>query len=145
MHYDPDALLLTAVEFDHADIYRDLAHVKGAFTTLLQRTRRDAPVVASADFAEARAVALRAAGRSSSSGRPRRRLAAEDVVDGGAATRFTIVTPERRRLAAACRAPGLMNVVNALGVTALATAIGVPLEGALAAIESFRGVGGARK
>ncbi len=141
MHYDPDALLLTAVEFDHADIYRDLAHVKGAFTTLLQRTRRDAPVVASADFAEARAVAA-ASGRPVVlfGAAPDADWRAEDVVDGGAATRFTIVTPERRRLAAACRAPGLMNVVNALGVTALATAIGVPLEGALAAIESFRGV-----
>ena len=31
LHYDPDALLLNAIEFDHADIYRDLDHVKSAF------------------------------------------------------------------------------------------------------------------
>ena len=31
LHYRPDTLLLTAVEFDHADIYRDVDAVKAAF------------------------------------------------------------------------------------------------------------------
>jgi UDP-N-acetylmuramate: L-alanyl-gamma-D-glutamyl-meso-diaminopimelate ligase len=50
LHYDPDALLLNAIEFDHADIYRDLDHVKSAFRTLLERLRPTAVVAASADF-----------------------------------------------------------------------------------------------
>ncbi|HTA85836.1 MAG TPA: UDP-N-acetylmuramate:L-alanyl-gamma-D-glutamyl-meso-diaminopimelate ligase [Silvibacterium sp.] len=35
MHYFPDALILTHVEFDHADIYRDLDAVKTAFKRLV--------------------------------------------------------------------------------------------------------------
>lgn len=35
MHYFPDALILTHVEFDHADIYRDLESVKVAFKRLV--------------------------------------------------------------------------------------------------------------
>ncbi len=35
MHYFPDALILTHVEFDHADIYRDLDQVKTAFNRLV--------------------------------------------------------------------------------------------------------------
>jgi UDP-N-acetylmuramate: L-alanyl-gamma-D-glutamyl-meso-diaminopimelate ligase len=35
MHYFPDALILTHVEFDHADIYRDLDAVKTAFQRLV--------------------------------------------------------------------------------------------------------------
>ena len=31
LHYCPDATVLTSVEFDHADIYRDLDHVRSAF------------------------------------------------------------------------------------------------------------------
>ena len=62
LHYDPDALLLNAIEFDHADIYRDLDHVKGAFRTLLERMRPGAVVAASADFPEVRAV-VEASGR----------------------------------------------------------------------------------
>ncbi len=141
LHYAPDALLLTAVEFDHADIYRDLAHVKHAFTELLRRTAATSPVVVSADFPEARAV-VAASGRDAITFG----LAADaawravDLGDTGRATRFTIVTPSGRRLAAACPGPGAMNVVNALGVVALASAIGVPEAGALATLATFRGV-----
>ena len=43
-------LLLTAVEFDHADIYRDLDAVKAAFRKLLGLLRPGAPLVACGDF-----------------------------------------------------------------------------------------------
>lgn len=36
IHYRPRSVILTSVEFDHADIYRDLDHVKEAFTMLLK-------------------------------------------------------------------------------------------------------------
>jgi UDP-N-acetylmuramate: L-alanyl-gamma-D-glutamyl-meso-diaminopimelate ligase len=35
LHYFPDAAILTSVEFDHADIYKDLAEVKTAFKRLV--------------------------------------------------------------------------------------------------------------
>ncbi len=141
LHYDPDALLLTAVEFDHADIYRDLAHVKSAFTELLRRTASASPVVVSADFPEALAV-VEASGRSAITFGLSAHAAwrADGVGDTGAATRFTIVTPDGRRLPAACPGPGAMNVANALGVVALASAIGVAEDDAVAALASFRGV-----
>src|ERR1700684_2891325 len=34
MHYFPDSLILTSVEFDHADIYKDLEAVETAFKRL---------------------------------------------------------------------------------------------------------------
>ncbi len=37
LHYFPDALILTHVEFDHADIYADLAAVKTAFKRLVNQ------------------------------------------------------------------------------------------------------------
>ena len=40
LHYDPDALLLNAIEFDHADIYRDLDHVKSAPSMPVDSSRR---------------------------------------------------------------------------------------------------------
>jgi len=36
LHYAPRYTMFTGVEFDHADIYRDLAHVKSAFAKFLQ-------------------------------------------------------------------------------------------------------------
>jgi UDP-N-acetylmuramate: L-alanyl-gamma-D-glutamyl-meso-diaminopimelate ligase len=46
MHYFPDALILTHVEFDHADIYRDLEQVKTAFKRLVNLVPRRGRVVA---------------------------------------------------------------------------------------------------
>src|SRR3984957_6825414 len=46
MHYFPDALILTHVEFDHADIYRDLHAVKTAFKRLVNLVPRRGQVVA---------------------------------------------------------------------------------------------------
>jgi UDP-N-acetylmuramate: L-alanyl-gamma-D-glutamyl-meso-diaminopimelate ligase len=36
VHYRPKHVILTSVEFDHADIYKDLDHVKSAFKRLMQ-------------------------------------------------------------------------------------------------------------
>ncbi len=46
MHYFPRALILTHVEFDHADIYPDLAAVKTAFKRLVNLVPRSGRVVA---------------------------------------------------------------------------------------------------
>ena len=37
LHYGARTLLITSVEFDHADIYRDLDHVKEAFRSLVAK------------------------------------------------------------------------------------------------------------
>ncbi|MGA7884187.1 MAG: Mur ligase family protein [Acidobacteriaceae bacterium] len=46
MHYFPDALILTHVEFDHADIYADLDSVKTAFQRLVNLVPRRGRIVA---------------------------------------------------------------------------------------------------
>ena len=32
LHYRPHTAIVTSIEFDHADIYRDLAHCQGPFS-----------------------------------------------------------------------------------------------------------------
>ncbi len=46
LHYFPDALILTHVEFDHADIYADLPAVKTAFKRLVNLVPRRGRIVA---------------------------------------------------------------------------------------------------
>jgi UDP-N-acetylmuramate: L-alanyl-gamma-D-glutamyl-meso-diaminopimelate ligase len=61
MHYFPDGLILTHVEFDHADIYVDLAAVKTAFKRLVNLVPRRGLIVAydgSANVTECVAGAL---------------------------------------------------------------------------------------
>jgi UDP-N-acetylmuramate: L-alanyl-gamma-D-glutamyl-meso-diaminopimelate ligase len=45
-HYLPNDVILTSVEFDHADIYADLAAVKRAFSGLISRIRPNGRLIA---------------------------------------------------------------------------------------------------
>ena len=51
LHYSPDAAILTSVEFDHADIYRDLDHVRDAFGRLISQIRPESLLVSVDDDA----------------------------------------------------------------------------------------------
>lgn len=46
LHYFPDSVILTSVEFDHADIYKDLDAVKTAFKRLVNLVPRRGKIVA---------------------------------------------------------------------------------------------------
>src|SRR5271169_6132092 len=46
LHYFPDGLILTSVEFDHADIYKDLDAVETAFKRLVNLIPRRGRIVA---------------------------------------------------------------------------------------------------
>ncbi|MBI2963733.1 MAG: UDP-N-acetylmuramate:L-alanyl-gamma-D-glutamyl-meso-diaminopimelate ligase [Deltaproteobacteria bacterium] len=141
LHYEPRGLILTSVEFDHADIYRDLRQVTDAFVALLRIVPSEAPVVVCADFGHAEAV-VREAGR----GAERFGLAANadwravDLRDEDGWTRFSVRFAGRAEADLRLRLMGEMNARNALGVYALCRRLGLPGEAIRPGLESFRGV-----
>lgn len=60
LHYRPVTAILTSVEFDHADIYTDLDHVKQSFRKLMGILPEDGAVIARWDDEGAREVAQEA-------------------------------------------------------------------------------------
>ena len=56
IHYRPNIVLLTAVEFDHADIYPDMTAYRAAFQQLLALLPADGTVIACADDPEVNAL-----------------------------------------------------------------------------------------
>ena len=61
LHYRPRGAILTAVEFDHADIYRDLDHVKSSFRALAAQMDSAGVLVVCADSPAALEVTARLA------------------------------------------------------------------------------------
>ncbi|THB79843.1 MAG: UDP-N-acetylmuramate:L-alanyl-gamma-D-glutamyl-meso-diaminopimelate ligase [Desulfobacteraceae bacterium] len=47
LHYDPAITILTGIEFDHADIFNDLDHIKQSFIKLMHKLSPDSLLVAS--------------------------------------------------------------------------------------------------
>src|SRR6266550_2164051 len=60
LHYRPQHVILTSVEFDHADIYRDLDHLKDAFRRLMELIPTEGKLVVCRDYPAAMEVAARA-------------------------------------------------------------------------------------
>jgi UDP-N-acetylmuramate: L-alanyl-gamma-D-glutamyl-meso-diaminopimelate ligase len=140
LHYRPDTLLLTAVEFDHADIYRDVDAVKAAFRKLLALLRRGAGLVACGDFPHVLDVVHGAPTEPQLFGLDERNTwRVTDLVDDGL-TRFRIREEGRAVCEVTLQVPGPINARNALGVLLVARHVGIGWQAAAHALGDFRGV-----
>ena len=140
LHYPPDALLLTAVEFDHADIYRDLDAVKAAFRKLIAMLRPDAPLIACGDFPHVLdVIADRAASARRFGLGEENTWRVTDLVDDGL-THFRIREKGEPVCDVTLQVPGPINARNALGVLLVARELGISWSAGAAALRDFRGV-----
>jgi len=140
LHYEPRGLIVTAVEFDHADIYRDLAHVTESFAALLRIVSADAPVLVCGDFAYATQLVRSACPRAERFATTAdAEWTAADIADRAGRTRFTVRRGGRSEGEIGLLAMGEMNVRNALGVYAMARSIGLGRDEILPGLGSFRG------
>ncbi|MBA3008665.1 MAG: UDP-N-acetylmuramate:L-alanyl-gamma-D-glutamyl-meso-diaminopimelate ligase [Proteobacteria bacterium] len=49
MHYDPYITIMTGVEFDHADIFRDIDHIKEIFSAFVRKIEAQSHIIACLD------------------------------------------------------------------------------------------------
>jgi UDP-N-acetylmuramate: L-alanyl-gamma-D-glutamyl-meso-diaminopimelate ligase len=141
LHYEPSAVLLNAVEFDHADIYADLEAIKTAFRRLVAIVPPGAPLLVASDFPHALDCARAAVAQVSTFGAGAEstwRLA--ELTDTGSALRFRVLHQGRSEGMVSLPQPGEINARNALGVYALARTLGLTHAEVAAGLERFRGV-----
>lgn len=130
-------LVVTNVEADHLDYYRDLSAVEEAFASVAARV--DGPVLACLDDPGARRVAARTPGAvgfgtTEAAGW---RIGDLRAHDGGVA--FTLAHRGRRHPVTVSR-PGRHVALNAAGVLALIGELGLDVEAAAGGLAGFRGV-----
>jgi UDP-N-acetylmuramate: L-alanyl-gamma-D-glutamyl-meso-diaminopimelate ligase len=141
LHYFPDALILTHVEFDHADIYADLAAVKTAFKRLVNLVPRRGRIVAydgNANVTECVANAfcpVERYGFEANSAWQIRNLA---HVDG--LTRWEVWHEGALWTELEMALAGEHNALNATAAAALAFGQGIAKESIVAALASFKSV-----
>ncbi len=140
-HYRPHCTILTSVEFDHADIFADLAAIKASFAEFIGRIPPQGALVAHLDdpvVAELAKVALcPVIGYGRGSGCEWRVV---DLQVRGLASEFTVV--HRGQPLGRCRLPmpGVHNCLNALAVIALLSHLGFAFETIVQGLASFEGV-----
>jgi UDP-N-acetylmuramate: L-alanyl-gamma-D-glutamyl-meso-diaminopimelate ligase len=146
LHYHPDTLIVTSVEFDHADIYRDLDHVKSAFRQLVASMPAAGTIVAATGHAGVRDVVAeapcRVVGYRIADGGPDGsddRIAHSIEVDAEG-TRFVLEGAGAGPRTVRIPVFGRFNVENALAALTACERLGVALDESVAALPGFRGV-----
>jgi UDP-N-acetylmuramate: L-alanyl-gamma-D-glutamyl-meso-diaminopimelate ligase len=141
LHYKAEKAILTSVEFDHADIYRDLEHLKSSFRRLTESIPPSGSLLACNEYESAREVAAAARcpvvfyGDQKPGGWSARNIRAD-----GAATWFEPAYNGRADDPVKAALIGRHNVMNALAVYATAKELGVAPAAIREAMATFAGV-----
>jgi UDP-N-acetylmuramate: L-alanyl-gamma-D-glutamyl-meso-diaminopimelate ligase len=152
-HYCPHDLLLTSIEYDHADIYPDLDAVLRAFEGLLTRVRSGGRIVACFDYQtirtllETQASVLSAveilsygSGQVAMHGEATPRFTPKNIRHTAVATTFDVCDQGCVVDTLTVQIPGMHNILNTLAVWIECQALGLPKDQVRAALESFTGV-----
>ncbi len=143
-HYLPDQVILTSVEFDHADIYADLAAVVRAFEGLLSRIRPGGHLIACTDYASIRdllkankagSIPITTYGATSGAQVSPARVRVEKGL-----TQFDVVENGKVADQLVLQASGNHNVLNALAVWIQCRSLGLNLAEVRKGLSSFKGV-----
>jgi UDP-N-acetylmuramate: L-alanyl-gamma-D-glutamyl-meso-diaminopimelate ligase len=141
LHYFPDALILTHVEFDHADIYTDLAAVKTAFKRLVNLVPRRGRIVAfdgSENVSECVAKAFCTVERYGFATGSHWRIS--NLRHEGSVTRWTIERGGVLFAEMTLPMAGEHNALNATAAAALAAGQGVRAAAIVEALATFQSV-----
>ena len=135
----PTIAVVTNVEADHLDIYRDLDDITSTFSRFV---REAAVVVLCADDAGASSVGLPASAEVVRYGITSRdaRLVASDIRSTGHATTFAVAYDGSPLGEVALRVPGHHNVQNSLAAIGSGLALGVSLDAMRDGLLQFGGV-----
>lgn len=146
IHYKPKYVILTSVEFDHADIYKDLDDVMKAFRMLIALIPSDGLLVVCADSENVMRLAREAKCRVLTYGALANDRALDvdyqvverEMIEGR--NHFAVKYQGRKIADIAIKSPGEHNALNALSTFVIARELGWSVNEALQGLADFQGV-----
>jgi UDP-N-acetylmuramate: L-alanyl-gamma-D-glutamyl-meso-diaminopimelate ligase len=142
LHYRAKTAILTSVEFDHADIYRDMAHYESAYEKFAATLPEDGFLAVAASYPNAVRIAQTSSRAfvATYAAHGEADYTAEKLSFGPEGARFVVREPRGRTGEYLLPMSGHHNVENALGVYAAARALGLSADQIRSGFASFAGV-----
>ncbi len=140
MHYRPCFTIMTGVEFDHADIFRDLDHVRQTFAAFVRGLSSESMTIAYGDDGNLNGILAHAKSRVQRYGHGAGEWQCVDRIVDGRKSVFRVKDPDGNILRFATPLMGDHNVMNALAVIAVARQINIPDDLVARALLTFSGV-----
>ena len=142
LHYQPDTLILTSVEYDHADLYPDPETLTEAYENLVRLVPEDGLVVACGDIPEVRKVTEQADCKVALYGIGEENhyhpIGAVETDSEG--SRFHLRDGEAGEVEVRTALVGPHNICNTMGVWAAARHDGLTPEAIVAGLARFQGI-----
>ena len=144
-HYHPDDLIITSLEYDHADIYPDFETYELAFRRLVNLVPRRGRTIIWGDTAESGPALRRAAQKAlckveTYGFRSENDWVADNVVNENDGVRFRVIHCGAKFGEFVLAATGRHNVLNALAAIAVAHGRGISSDAIAKALNTFRSV-----
>lgn len=138
---NPALAVITNIEADHLDCYRDLDDIRDSFAQFASKVPFYGVVIGCVDDPSVAALLDSLPKRAVRYGLgPRATLRATNLRFSGEVTSFDVEYHRKKLGTATLRVPGEHNVRNALAALGVALELDVPFQRAAAALEKFRGV-----
>ena len=140
-YYLPDTLIINNIEFDHADIYQDLAEILKAFRQLINTVPQTGLIIASAADPNIDTLLPAASAPVQTFGLEKQAYwRATDLNPGPQGTRFTLLRKDTPLGAFNLPLTGTYNIRNALAALAVGFQAGLSVAKMENALNSFAGV-----
>ncbi len=142
LHYEPKHLFVGNIEYDHADLFPDLASVVEAFRKVVSIVPAQGTVVANVDDERVKEILPSALARIVAVSLSDRvvEFSAEDIESHPEGTRFTLLEYGKPVGRLSSPLVGTHNLRNALGAIALVRGLGLTVEEIVRALPRFAGV-----
>lgn len=138
--YRPHHLVLTSLEFDHADIYKNIDEIKLWFSRLVNIIPSNGNIIFSNQYPHLKDAVKQSGLRTFDYGNTGSGFIYTFINYSGSYTHFTISGPGYDELKLKTKLFGDYNLANITAASAMSLELGVSKENIKSAVESFKGV-----
>jgi UDP-N-acetylmuramate--alanine ligase len=141
LRLSPSMAVITNIEAEHLDIYKDLDDVKEAFIEFANKVPFYGAVIVCLDDANVRSILPEIDRRTISYGlTPQAQIRAINIEQTALDSTFTVLNEEKVMGKITVKSPGEHNIKNALAAVAVGLELGISFENIQSGLQRFQGV-----
>jgi UDP-N-acetylmuramate--alanine ligase len=141
LYFEPQYSIITNIDFEHVDFYKNWDNIIAAYRKFIQRTRKGGWVIVCGEDPRLKELVSDEKIASITYGTsPQFDVYAQDIVNEGYSTHFDCYHQGQRLGTVDLLVPGRHNVLNALATIALGLKLNIPFATIAASLQTFYGV-----
>lgn len=140
MHYDPFITIVTGIEFDHADIFDDLNHIKHVFQEFFRKLSPQSLLVAPVSDPNINRIVGAACCRLKTFGHKEAEVSYDQYQAGSGTAGFQIAWQHHGKTGIETNLIGMHNMNNILAAACTIEEVGIPAETLEKSMKTFSGI-----